>query len=414
MKKSFHALLVLTLMTLLAPQAFAVGGDLAINASNIKFSTTGYIQGTNTRIWITVQNNSEYDLLGSVRITANGEAVAGDQPVSVLGNKTDDVFIDWVPSKIGTYDLVINIMPWESQGDDTSNNTVIQQVYVEQDTDRDGIPDSRDDDKDGDSVKNAEDAFPDDPSEWKDTDGDGNGNNIDTDDDNDGVLDTEDELPEDPLHSKDMDKDGIADEEDDDIDGDGLLNGEEDDIGTDPLLVDTDNDHVGDKEDPFPLDPKEWSDMDSDGIGDNTDTDIDGDGVLNQEDIDPSNQAPTANVNDKIILAGLDSEVIFDASTSTDDGEITKYVWQIGDETLEGQVVKKTFDSKGLQIATLTVYDQNGQSDSIEVRVRVYDFKFLMEASAFSLLLILLAFYIIYRYNRAAPKKKTKKASSKL
>lgn len=409
MKKLLHALLVFTLMVLIAPHAFAVGGDLAINASNVKFSTTGYIQGTNTRIWITVQNNSPYDLLGSVRITANGEAVAGDQPVSVLGNKTDDVFIDWVPSKIGTYDLVINLIPWESQGDDPSNNTVIQQVYVEQDTDRDGIPDSRDDDKDGDGVKNEEDSYPDDSTEWKDTDGDSMGNNTDTDDDNDGVLDTDDDLPEDPLHSKDLDKDGIADEEDEDIDGDGLLNEEEDDIGTDPLIVDTDSDHIGDKEDPFPLDPKEWSDMDSDGTGDNTDADIDGDGTQNTEDVDPSNPSPTAEVDDKVMLADIGEEVTFDASLSTDDSEIVKYVWQIGDQTLEGAVVKQAFDSKGLQIATLTVYDQNGQSDSMEVRVRVYDFTFLMEAAGLSLLLILLAFYLIYRYNRPALKKSNKK-----
>ena len=49
------------------------------------------------------------------------------------------------------------------------------------DTDKDGVPD-------------IEDAFPNNPSEWKDTDGDGVGNNEDNDDDNDGVLDAIEEL----------------------------------------------------------------------------------------------------------------------------------------------------------------------------------------------------------------------------
>lgn len=409
MKKIIHALFILSLIALYAPKTFALGGDLGINASNINFSTTGYIQGTTTRIWITVQNNSSYDLLGSVRITANGESVAGDQPVSVLGNKTDDVFIDWVPTKIGIYDLVINLIPWESNGDDPSNNTVIKQVYVEQDTDQDGIPDSRDDDKDGDNVKNEEDAYPSDPTEWKDTDGDSIGNNQDEDDDNDNVLDVDDELPEDPLHSKDLDKDGIADEEDEDMDGDGLLNEDENDLGTDQKLVDTDLDHVGDKEDPFPTDANEWSDMDSDEIGDNSDTDIDGDNIVNEDDIDPSNKAPVAAVNDNVILADIGEEIILNASSSSDDGEITKYVWQIDGQTLEGSEITQKFDSKGTKTATLTVYDKNGQSDSTEIRIKVYDFKFLMGTAGLSLLLILLAFYLIYRYNRAAFKKNHKK-----
>ena len=50
-------------------------------------------------------------------------------------------------------------------------------------------------DRDGDGIINAEDAFPDDPSESVDSDGDGIGNNADTDDDGDGALDYEDPFP---------------------------------------------------------------------------------------------------------------------------------------------------------------------------------------------------------------------------
>jgi hypothetical protein len=53
-------------------------------------------------------------------------------------------------------------------------------------------------DSDNDGVNNAEDTFPNDPSESVDTDNDGIGNNADTDDDGDGVADTVDGDPLDP------------------------------------------------------------------------------------------------------------------------------------------------------------------------------------------------------------------------
>jgi hypothetical protein len=382
--------------------AAASGGDLSISDGGISFSTAGYLQGRTTRIWIIVNNNSTADLLGSVRVSVNGKGVAPDQPVSILAGKTDDVFVDWVPGAIGSYKLTVSIIPWISEGDNPANNAITKDVYVEQDTDRDGIPDSKDDDKDGDGTLNTNDAFPLDAKENLDTDGDSIGNNADPDDDNDGILDVDDAFPEDPLYSKDMDKDGTPDETDEDIDGDSINNTAEENLGLNPLLTDTDGDKVGDGEDPFPLDQKEWSDLDSDGIGDNSDTDIDGDGISNTEDKNPSDKAPIAAVSDKALLADINEEVTFDASASSDDTGITKYVWIINGETTEQATVKKVFPESGLQIATLTVYDASEQSDSIEVRVRIYDFVFLAKIAGFSFLLILLAFYIIYRYNRAA------------
>ena len=50
-------------------------------------------------------------------------------------------------------------------------------------------------DKDGDGIPDDEDAFPNDPTEWRDSDGDGIGDNADNDDDNDGILDGQDYLP---------------------------------------------------------------------------------------------------------------------------------------------------------------------------------------------------------------------------
>jgi len=91
-----------------------------------------------------------------------------------------------------------------------------------------------------------------------DTDGDGIGNRADPDQDNDGVPNKLDKYPLDPTRTKDTDGDGIDDLVDTDIDNDGLYNWEEKAIGTDPYKYDTDGDGVGDKQDAFPLDPKRW------------------------------------------------------------------------------------------------------------------------------------------------------------
>ena len=103
-------------------------------------------------------------------------------------------------------------------------------------------------DRDGDGYGDLLDAFPDDASEWVDTDSDSIGNNADTDDDSDGILD-DDEVGANPQ--------------------------------TNPLRPDSDNDGYCDGSiavvgfcvagDAFPIDSTEWSDADSDGVGDNTD-----------------------------------------------------------------------------------------------------------------------------------------------
>ncbi len=416
MKKTLHALLlsfVLSGATFVAPLAHAAGGDLSVGDSSVWFSTESYLEGHTIRIWTSVANNSTEDLLGSVRFSANGTQVGSDQAVSALAQKTDEVFVDWTPSSFGTYTIQVNVTPWESAGDNASNNSVTKKVTVVQDTDRDGLSNATDPDDDNDGALDETDAYPTNKDESKDSDGDSQGNNADTDDDNDGTLDIDDQLPEDPNFTKDMDGDGFADEIDEDIDGDFLTNTEEKNKGTMMTNPNTDNDFKLDGEDLFPLDPTEWADTDKDGIGDNSDTDIDGDELLNEVDSDPSNPAPQAEVDDDVILTSLDEEVFFDASPSEDDGEIVKYVWQFGDETFEGPTVTHSFENTGVQVATLTVYDAEGQSDTIDVKVHVFGKGFLIKAICFSLLLLLLAFYLIYRYNRRAPGKKAKKNDKK-
>ncbi len=81
-------------------------------------------------------------------------------------------------------------------------------------------------DADDDGVPDADDVFPNNPTEWEDTDLDGVGDNADafprnplesTDSDGDGVGDNSDRFPDDPLESADVDCDGIGDNSDDSV-----------------------------------------------------------------------------------------------------------------------------------------------------------------------------------------------------
>lgn len=395
-----------TVLTLLAfaPAALAVSGDLAIYDSDVSFTSSQILEGNPVRIRSQIMNNSSYDLLGSVRFSTDKGAIGPDQPISALAGKSDDVFIDWTPATYGLHNITVQVIPWDASKDDASNNVVKKQVYVEQDTDHDGLKNTIDTDIDGDGVANEEDLYPNDSKENKDTDGDGIGNNADDDDDNDGILDPEDQLPENPNASKDMDGDQIPDSEDEDVDGDNLTNNVELEIGTDSLNPDTDGDTVNDGEDAFPTDASETSDLDGDKIGDNTDTDIDGDGIDNGKDKAPRDSAPVASLDQDVYFASLGNEITFDASSSKDDGNIVKYIWQFGNETVEGTSVTRSFDTKGLQVATLMITDDQGQSSTLDFKVRVLDYKFISLAIFFALLLLSIAFYTIYRYNTRAKK----------
>ena len=122
-------------------------------------------------------------------------------------------------------------------------------------------------DSDGDGIRDIDDKFPQDPTEWVDSDKDGVGDNSDdfpldanetTDSDGDGVGDNADVFPHDPLETLDTDGDGVGDNSDA-----FPFNPDE--------FNDADGDGHGDNEDEFPKDDSEWRDSDGDGVGDNAD-----------------------------------------------------------------------------------------------------------------------------------------------
>ena len=175
------------------------------------------------------------------------------------------------------------------------------------DADGDGVADADDAfpndptesaDSDGDGVGNNADAFPMDATETVDTDGDGMGDNADLDDDNDGVADVHDALPLNPMETADTDGDGVGDNADLDDDGDGVLDANDAFPKDAAETADADGDGVGDNADAFPMDAAEQMDSDMDGVGDNADAfpmdatetaDADGDGAGDNADLDDDN-----------------------------------------------------------------------------------------------------------------------------
>jgi hypothetical protein len=147
------------------------------------------------------------------------------------------------------------------------------------DTDRDGVPDFRDVDSDGDGLFDAAEAGDANPATPPaDSDGDGLPNFRDLDSDGNGVLDAVE-------GGEDIDGDGRIDAADLDNDGDGLL--DRDEVGSSTASprdsdgdgapdydeIDSDADTISDTE-------EDLFDTDADGLRDGTDTDSDDDGWL--------------------------------------------------------------------------------------------------------------------------------------
>jgi uncharacterized delta-60 repeat protein len=233
----------------------------------------------------------------------------------------------------------------------TSDNCPLVVNADQADLDSDAIGNACDDDRDGDGVVNAQDAYPDNAAEWQDTDGDGIGDNGDncravvnadqTDMDSDGYGAACDGDDNNPNITRDDDKDGVDDSWDNckgitnpdqhnidgdaygdacdtDTDGDGVVNTSDNcPLTANPDQADVDNDGAGaacdgDDNDPlvgydtdgdgvtdnFPdncplVSNANQLDTDGDGDGDACDTDTDGDGVPNVSDNCPL----TANPN---------------------------------------------------------------------------------------------------------------------
>jgi len=160
----------------------------------IWYSKTPFFAGDTVRIYTAIQNNSGFDIQGTVEFVVNGKSI-GESSFSALTGRIAETWADW------------NVL----QGNHSVAVHIKKAFKVEVGKDPEAI-----------SLKNASlgasEVFAD-----EDTDKDGVGNLEDTDDDNDGLTDKEEGvLGTNPLN-QDSDEDGISDKK-------------EVELGTNPLF----------------------------------------------------------------------------------------------------------------------------------------------------------------------------------
>lgn len=345
MKNKIIFTLLLGLLTTTPTLAQDAGGDLSIESIQAKESV---ISGKQVNLYATVKNNSDKDLLGTVKFydETKGAFVGGDEPVSIVAGGTDEVFVSWKAEEVGNKTISARVVPWENQGDDENNNKTTTKIYVDLDSDGDGQPNAQDADDDNDGVNDDADAFSEDAEESEDSDGDGIGNNSDDDDDNDNVKDLEDTFPKDAKETKDTDLDG-----------------------------------VGDQADAFPDNPKETIDEDGDGIGKNAD-------------IDDQNLGPKPQISIEETTVMVGSKFSLNALASKDpDGKVRGYEWIFGDKTkASGIKVEKEFEEAGNYKVTLKATDDKGESRTTEITMTVIkrwqSLPFLISFIIFGLILV--------------------------
>ena len=258
-----------------------------------------------------------------------------------------------------------------------SNVTIA--IFIDEDTDADGIGNATDSDIDNDGIPNSSDSDPDGDgiiSNGNDTDNDGTNDANDSDIDGDGIINNSDsDINGDGTidNGPDTDVDGINDTNDSDLDGDGIPNTNDSDINGDGTLdngPDTDNDGTNDAND-FDVDGDgipntsdsdingdgtldNGLDTDGDGINDTNDSDLDGDGIPNTNDSDINGDGTldngTDNDNDGINDAN-DSDIDGDGIPNTSDSDVD------GDGVLDNGT---DLDSDGINDVNDTDLDGDG------------------------------------------------------
>lgn len=118
-------------------------------------------EGQPTRIYAAIRNNTGGDLTGTVEFYINGDRIERNN-VSALSNRIVESWADWIFSQgTSTVTAVMSRTEVTSTASGTRAVSVVsaelsEKVYVDFDTDGDGIPNQKDPDDDGDGIPDEE------------------------------------------------------------------------------------------------------------------------------------------------------------------------------------------------------------------------------------------------------------------
>lgn len=148
--------------------------DLYLNDGDVRIASQEAILNRVNRVYASIHSSSKSDLTGSVSFYDETvqEYINAQQPISVLGEKTDDVFVDWKPTRYGEHVIAVRIEPAVTEGNDPSNDKIRTTIFVDRDTDGDKTGDRYDGDIDNDGLTNQQEKIVGTNPFRKDMDGD--------------------------------------------------------------------------------------------------------------------------------------------------------------------------------------------------------------------------------------------------
>ena len=116
------------------------------------------IMNVRGKIYVTIEGSCVDDLEGSVTFFEQGVSL-GTKPFSIrAGGRAEEVWLSWRPIVDGNRDLRVSIVGSSDEPPTTATAEASLTVFVDRDTDGDGVPDRLDQDRDNDGLTNDEEA----------------------------------------------------------------------------------------------------------------------------------------------------------------------------------------------------------------------------------------------------------------
>jgi hypothetical protein len=154
-------LTALILIALFIPTAASAAELNAGFVHGLWYSEKQLIAGETVRIYVALRNNTEHDLTGTVRFEDDEKRI-GTTDIRALPGRLVEAWIDWKPTygehtlKATLTDVELHPVGGKTESGEPASTLAEDIVFVDYDTDKDGIPNETDGDDDGDGVNDED------------------------------------------------------------------------------------------------------------------------------------------------------------------------------------------------------------------------------------------------------------------